>query len=146
MVAERLEVDPDPVRVVLVAAVVVVLVGLVLDAAPGRRPGWRLERGATSPTSSRRDPRTAANLRILESHLAIAQARLGAARPARGPRRAGAAVAPRRAPATTARACQLLGPELTASLTEPPRKLRREEIDRCVRGSRSYELPDGASG
>ena len=33
----------------------------------------------------------------------------------------------------TARAYQLMGPELTRLVNDPPRKMSREEIERCVR-------------
>lgn len=130
-VGGRLEMDPDPVRVVLMTAAVVVLVGLLLDAAPPPAPGWRLEEAHVADFH-RRDPRTAANLRILEHHLAM--------------NRADSALRDRLAELVeqvllvrhgehpeTARAYQLMGPELTAVVNDPPRKLRREEIERCVR-------------
>jgi hypothetical protein len=128
---ERLGMDPDPVRVVLITAAVVVLVGLLLDVAPPPAPGWRLDE-AHAADYHRRDPRTAANLRILEHHLAV--------------RHPDAALRDRLAELTegvllvrhgehpeTARAYRLMGPELTRVVNEQPRKLRREEIERCVK-------------
>jgi hypothetical protein len=131
LIGGRLEMDPDPVRVVLTTAAVVVLVGLLLDAAPPPAPGWRLEEAHVADFH-RRDPRTAANLRILEHHLAM--------------NRADSALRDRLAELVeqvllvrhgehpeTARAYELMGPELTAVVNDPPRKLRREEIERYVR-------------
>jgi hypothetical protein len=130
LIGGRLEMDPDPVRVVLTTAAVVVLVGLLLDAAPPPAPGWRLEEAHVADFH-RRDPRTAANLRILEHHLAM--------------NRADSALRDRLAELVeqvllvrhgehpeTARAYERMGPELTAVVNDPPRKLRREEIERCV--------------
>jgi hypothetical protein len=130
LIGGRLEMDPDPVRVVLTTAAVVVLVGLLLDAAPPPAPGWRLEEAHVADFH-RRDPRTAANLRILEHHLAM--------------NRADSALRDRLAELVeqvllvrhgehpeTAGAYELMGPELTAVVNDPPRKLRREEIERCV--------------
>ena len=130
-VGARLEMEPDPVRVVLITAAVVVLVGLLLDAVPPPAPGWRLEEAHVADFH-RRDPRTAANLRILEHHLAMSKA--------------DSALRDRLADLTeqvllvrhgehpeTARAYQLMGPELTAVVNDPPRKMRREEIEVCVR-------------
>ena len=130
-VGERLGMEPDPVRVVLVTAAVVVLVGLLLDAAPPPAPGWRLEESHVADYH-RRDPRTAANLRILEHHLAV--------------NRPDSALRDRLADLTeqvllvrhgespeTAHAYRLMGPELTRVVNDPPRRLRREEIQRCVR-------------
>jgi hypothetical protein len=128
---EQLGMDPDPVRVVLITAAVVVLVGLLLDVAPPPAPGWRLEQGHVADFH-RRDPRTAANLRILEHHLAVSH-------PDAGLRDRLAELAERvllvrhGEHPETATAYRLMGPELTRVVNEPPRKLRREEIERCVK-------------
>jgi hypothetical protein len=128
---ERFEMDPDPLAVILVTAAVVVLAGLMVDAAPPPTPAWGLEQSHNAETH-RRDPRTAANLRILEHHLALT--------------RADSALRDRLAELTeqvlmvrhgerpeTARAYQLMGPELTRLVNDPPYKMDREEIERCVR-------------
>jgi len=128
---DRLGLAPDPARVVLVSAVVVVLLGLLVDAVAPRAPGWRLEQAHVADYH-RRDPRTAANLRILEHHLAVSHPDTGlrdrladlteqVLRVRHGER------------PETARAYRLMGPELTRVVNDPPRKLRREEIERCVR-------------
>jgi hypothetical protein len=130
-VGHRFGMDPDPVRVVLVSGAVVVLVGLLLDAAPPPAPGWRLEESHVADWH-RRDPRTAANLRILEHHLAVSHP--------------DAILRDRLAELTeqvllvrhgeqpeTARAYRLMGPELTRLVNDPPRKLRRQEIELYVR-------------
>jgi len=128
---ERFGAEPDPVRVVLVSATVVVLIGLLLDVAPPPAPDWRLEESHLA-AQHRRDPRTAANLRILQHHLSMP--------------RADAALRDRLAELTeqvlrvrhgehpeTARAYLLMGPELTRVVNDPPHKLDRAEIERCVR-------------
>ena len=128
---ERFEMDPDPLAVILVTAAVVVLAGLMVDAAPPPTPAWGLEQSHNAEIH-RRDPRTAANLRILEHHLALT--------------RADSALRDRLAELTeqvlmvrhgespeTARAYQLMGPELTRLVNDPPYKMGREEIERCVR-------------
>lgn len=130
-VGERLGLEPDPVRVVLVSAAVVVLVGLLLDAVAPPTPTWVVEEAHLAEIH-RRDPRTAANLRILEHHLATD--------------RADAALRDRLAALTeqvlqvrhgerpeTAHAYRLMGPELTRLVNDPPHRLDRAEIERCVR-------------
>jgi hypothetical protein len=130
--AGRFGMEPDPVRVVLVSAAVVVLVGLLVDAAPPPAPGWRLQETHVADYH-RRDPRTAANLRILEHHLAVSH-------PDAGLRDRLAELAEQvllvryGEQPETARAYRLMGPDLTRLVNDPPRKLRREEIERCVRG------------
>lgn len=127
----RFEMDPDPVGVVLVTAAVVVLAGLMVDAVPAPSPAWVLEELHIAEIH-RRDPRTAANLRILEHHLSVT--------------RPDSALRDRLAGLTeqvlmlrhgerpeTARAYQLMGPELTRLVNDPPYKLDREQIERCVR-------------
>jgi hypothetical protein len=127
----RFEMDPDPVGVVLVTAAVVVLAGLMVDAVPAPPPAWVLEESHIAEIH-RRDPRTAANLRILEHHLGVA--------------RPDSALRDRLADLTeqvlmvrhgerpeTAKAYQLMGPELTRLVNDPPYKLDREQIERCVR-------------
>ena len=127
----RSKMDPDPVAVVLVTAAVVVLLGLLVDAIPTPAPGWHLEESHIADLR-RRDPRTAANLRILEHHLAMSRADSGlrdrladlteqVLRVRHGER------------PETARAYRLMGPELTRVVNDPPRRLDRAEIERCVR-------------
>ncbi len=128
---ERFEMDPDPLRVVLVTAAVVVLAGLLVDAAPPPRPAWVLDEVHIADLQ-RRDPRTAANLRILEHHLSVT--------------RPDSALRDRLADLTeqvlrvrhgerpeTARAYRLMGPELTRVVNDRPRRLDRAEIERCIR-------------
>ena len=135
-IGNRLGMEPDPVRVVLVTAAVVVLVGLLLDAAPPPAPGWRLEEAHVADYH-RRDPRTAANLRILEHHLAVSHPDTGL-RDRLGDLTEQVLLVRHGEHPETARAYRLMGPELTRVVNDPPRKLRREEIERCV--SRIEEL------
>jgi hypothetical protein len=123
--------NPDPVGVVLVTAAVVVLAGLLVDAAPPPRPTWVLDELHIADIQ-RRDPRTAANLRILEHHLSLARPdsalRDRLADLAEQVLRVRHGERPE-----TARAYALMGPELTRLVNDPPHKLGREEIERCIR-------------
>lgn len=127
----RVEFEPDIVRLGLLVALVVALVGLVLDSLPEVAPLWHVHvvRATTPPGQDRR---TSLNLRILEGHLTgrtpgtALRDRLGVladqvlrVRHDLGRDDPGAA--------------ELLGPELDRVLTEPPRRLSRAEIERCVR-------------
>lgn len=130
-IGDRLGMDPDPVRVVLVSAAIVVLVGLLLDATPPPAPGWRLEEAHVADYH-RRDPRTAANLRILEHHLAVSHPDTGLRDRLSDLAEQVLQVRHGERP-ETARAYRLMGPELTRVVNDPPRKLSRAEIERCVR-------------
>lgn len=121
----------DQLRLVMVVAVVVAAAGLVVDAAQVEAVRWyvppepRDEQGST-------DPRTASYLRVLESHLTAREP--GSALRDRLGELADQVLTlrhdlTRHDPGATA----LLGPELHRVLTEPPRRLGVDEIDRCVR-------------
>jgi hypothetical protein len=128
---ERFDMSPDPVAVILVTAAVVVLTGLMVDAAAVPTPTWVLGEFHSSEIH-RRDPRTAANLRILEHHLAVT--RPDSALRDRLAELAEQVLMVRHGERPeTARAYQLMGPELTRIVNDPPRKMDREEIERCVR-------------
>jgi hypothetical protein len=121
----------DHLRLVLVVAVVVAAAGLVVDAAQVESIRWHVtpERGDQQGSA---DPRTAAYLRILESHLTAREPgsalrdRLGDLADQVLHLRHGLS---RNDPAATA----ILGPELHQVLNEPPRRLGVDEIHRCVR-------------
>lgn len=130
VVTSRLDMDPDPVRVVLLTAVVVVLVGLLLDAGPPPAPTWELEEPHLGE-QHRRDPHTAANLRILQHHLAMDRAD-SALRDRLAQLAEQVLMVRHGEPPETARAYELMGPELTGVVNDPPRRLTREEIERCV--------------
>ena len=125
-----LELDPEPLRVFAIVALVAALSGLVVDSVPEHPPSWRVD-GVSRGDVRGRDARTAGNLGLLESHLTSRQAephlRDRLARLAEQNLRVRHGVAPE-----TARARELMGPELTAVVTSPPRRLRREELERCV--------------
>jgi hypothetical protein len=127
----RVHFEPDAVRLAVLVALVVALVGLVLDSLPDVAPQWEVHtvRPATPPGQ---DPRTSVNLRILEGHLTS--------------RTPDAALRDRLAQLADEvlrvrhdldrhdpRAAELLGPELCRVLADEPRRLSRTEIDRCVR-------------
>lgn len=127
----RVDFDPDPLRLALLVALGMALVGLVLDSLPDVAPLWEVH-AVRSTTPPGQDHRTSLNLRILEGHLtgrtpdSALRDRLGAL--ADQVLRVRHDVA-REDP----RAAELLGPELYRVLTEPPRRLGRDEIERCVR-------------
>jgi hypothetical protein len=125
-----LELEPEPVRVFAVVALVAALAGIVVDSVPDQLPTWKVDHVRRGDIRGR-DARTAGNLWLLESHLSSRHAephlRDRLARLAEQNLSVRHGVAPE-----TARARELMGPELTAVVTGPPRRLRREEIERCV--------------
>jgi len=121
----------DHLRLVMVVAVVVAAGGLVLDAAQVESIRWHVSRDRRDEQGSA-DPRTASYLRILESHLTSRQP--GPALRDRLGELADQMLLLRHDLARNdAEASALLGPELQQVLTEPPRRLDVDEIDRCVR-------------
>ena len=121
----------DHVRLVLVVAVFVAALGLVVDASQVESVRWHVtpERGDQHGSV---DPRTASYLRILESHLTA--------------REPGSALRDRLGDLVDQvlalrhdlsrhdpEAVALLGAELQRVMTEPPRRLGVDEIDRCLR-------------
>ena len=126
-----LEFEPHALPLALLVAVSVAAVGLVVDGLGTGDQSWTVQmaRPASPPGQ---DPRFSLYLRTLESHL-TAEApepalrdRLGELAERRLAQRHGV----RR---DDPRAAGLLGPDLTAVLDGPPRRLTRAEIDRCVR-------------
>jgi hypothetical protein len=120
----------DDLRLGLVVALVVVAAAVLVDASHVAPAAWttRAEPGAGL---SRLDPRTAAYLRIIESHLSARQADRGL----QGRLRELADQALRARHDLTLddpRADALLGPEVRLMLSEAPRKLHPDEIERCV--------------
>lgn len=130
VVTTRLEMDPDPLRVVLITAAVVVLVGLLADAGPGPAPSWRLDESHLVD-HHRRDARTAANLRILHHHLAMDRVD-SALRDRLGQLTEQVLLVRHGERPETARAYRLMGPELTHVVNDPPHRLSREDIERCI--------------
>ncbi len=123
--------DPDPVRLAVVVAGGVALLGLLRDALAGGGASWDIEVEQPS-LRERGDPRLRHYLGLIEAHLAARSAdpalrdRLGVlADQILVQRHAGAAEDP-------PRRRELLGPELTALLHGPPRRLAPAEIDRCL--------------
>lgn len=121
----------DHLRLVLVVAVAVSALGLVVDAAKVEPVRWLVapERGDEQGSS---DPRTAAYLRVLESHL-TAREPGPALRDRLGDLADQALELRHDLVRADPAASGLLGPELLRVLTEPPRRLELVEIDRCVR-------------
>lgn len=127
----RVDFDPDPLRLALLVALGVALVGLVLDSLPDVAPEWEVHvvRPATPPGQ---DHRTSLNLRILEGHL-TARTPDSALRDRLGALADQVLRVRHDVDREDPRAADLLGPELHRVLTEPPRRLGRDEIERCVR-------------
>ncbi|MCW2798249.1 hypothetical protein [Nocardioides sp.] len=126
----QVQFEPDFLRLLLLVALGVALVGLVLDSLPDVAPLWQV-RAVRPSTPPGQDHRTSLNLRIIEGHLtgrtpdAALRDRLAAL--AEQVLRVRHDVG-----RDEARAVELLGPELYRVLTEPPRRLSRAEIERCV--------------
>ena len=125
-----LETDPDPVRLALLVATCVALLGLVLDALVAGEPSWGMELDRPSVRDSG-DPRLGRYVAVLEAHLSARTGdhalrdRLGVLaeqvlRQRYGVRR------------DDPRAEALLGPQLSDVLFGPARRLTPAEIDRCL--------------
>ena len=123
--------EADELRLALVVALVVCASGLLVDASSVEPAVWtahtQLESGL-----GRLDPRTASYLRILESHLSAREADVAL----RGRLRdlTDQTLRVRHdLDVDDPRARELLGHELQTVLTESPRKLHPDEIERCVK-------------
>jgi hypothetical protein len=122
--------DPDAVRLGLLVAICVVVLGMVRDALPEGSPSWEVvvERPSARDTG---DPRLGRYLNVLEAHLSARaqdtalRDRLGVLADQVLRQRYGAS-------RDDPRAAELLGPELVAVLTGPARRLGPAEIDRCL--------------
>jgi hypothetical protein len=122
--------DPDAVRLALLVATCVAVLGLLLDALADGSPSWEVavERPAGRATG---DPRLSRYVNLLEAHL-TARSRDAALRDRLGTL-ADQVLRQRHAVARDdPRALELLGPELVAVLTGPARRLDPAEIDRCL--------------
>ena len=124
------EVGPDPVRLALLVATAVGVLGLALDALSDPSPSWDMEVERPSVRDGG-DPRLSLYVNLIEAHLAARtddaalRDRLRALadqvlRQRHGVRR------------EDPRAADLLGPELTAVLTGPVRRLSPADVDRCL--------------
>jgi hypothetical protein len=120
----------DELRLALVIALVVCASALLIDAAPVEPAVWT---GSVEPEGglTQLDPRTAAYLRILESHLSAREVDVGL----RNRLREIADQTLRARHDLTVddpRSEELLGHELCRVLRENPTKLDTDQIDRCV--------------
>ena len=126
-----LDLEPQPLPLALVVLVGVVGLGLVVDGLAVDDQSWTVEM-VHRATPQGQDPRFALHLRTLESHLSAQtpepalRDRLGDLAGRRLQQRHGLHLG-------DPRAAELLGPDLTAVLDGPPRRLRRTEIDRHLR-------------
>ena len=127
---ELADTDPDPVRLALLVATCVGVLGLVLDALSDGSPSWEVvvERPGARNTG---DPRLGRYVNLLEAHLsarsrdATLRDRLAILADQVLRQRYGVTV-------DDPRAAELLGPDLVAVLTGPARRLGPAEIDRCL--------------
>jgi hypothetical protein len=127
---ELAKADPDPVRLALLVASGVALLGLLHDALDGGAASWDVEVDVPS-LRERGDPRLRQYLGLIDAHLA-----------ARSPdpalrdrlrRLATQVLAQRYAVGRDhPRATELVGPELAVLIDGPPRRLSPAEIDRCL--------------
>ena len=126
-----LDFEPDPLRLSLLVLVCLAAAALFLDAFGGAEEGWKVE-PVVWTSQPGLDHGFASYLRVLEGHLTvdvpdgILRDRLARLAKLQLGQRHGLTLA-------DTRADELLGPELIAVLTEPPRRLSRAEIDRYVR-------------
>ena len=105
--------------------------GLVLESLADAGPSWTVE--AVHPARPPgQDARTARNLSLLQSHV-TARTPDGALQDRLAALWTSCSASATESAARTPAAAGLLGPELTAVLTSPPRRLSRPEIERCVR-------------
>ena len=131
VVARLLDFDPDPVRLTLLVLVCLAAAALFVDAIGGDDQGWDVVPVTWVPQAGM-DHGFSSYLRVLEGHLTVdvpdnvLSDRLAGLARLRLEQRHGLLLG-------DPRADELLGPELTAVLTGPPRRLSRAEIDRCVR-------------
>ena len=122
--------EPDPVRLAVVVAGGVALLGLLRDALGGGGASWDIEVEQPS-LRERGDPRLRHYLGLIDAHLAARSLdtalrdRLGVLTTRVLAQRYGV---PRGDP----RAAELMGPELTAVVDGPARRLDPAEIDRCL--------------
>ncbi|MGB0100130.1 MAG: hypothetical protein WBP61_07595 [Nocardioides sp.] len=121
---------PEPVRLALLVATCVAVLGLAFDALSDPGPVWDLDLERASAREGG-DARLGRHVNLIEAHLAARRDdpalrdRLAALaddvlRQRHGVRR------------TDRRAEELLGPELVAVLTGPVRRLSPADIDRCL--------------
>jgi hypothetical protein len=122
--------DPDAVRLAVLVAACTGVLGLLLDALSDPAPAWDIEIDRPSVRDSG-DPRLSRYVSLLDAHLAARtpdaalRDRLGALAERVLRQRHGVG-------RDDPRAAELLGPEVTALLTGPPRRLAPTEIDRCL--------------
>ncbi len=131
VVFSLMEFEPHALPLTLLVVVVVVAIGLFVDGLGVDEQSWAVEmQGWATPPGQ--DPRFSLYLRTIESHLT-------AQTPEPALRDRFADLASRRLAQRHGvhlgdpRAAELLGPDLTAVLDGPPRRLSHAEIDRCVR-------------
>jgi hypothetical protein len=121
---------PEPLRVALLVAMCVGVLGLVLDALSDPAPAWDLEPERPSVREGS-DARLGLYVGLIEAHLA---ARTDDAALRERLRTLTDQVLTQRhgVRRDDPRAAELLGPELVAVLTGPVRRLSPADIDRCL--------------
>lgn len=125
-----LDFDPDPVRLTLLVLVCLAAAALFVDAFGGEEGAWGVESTGAAPQPGQ-DHQFSSYVRVIESHLTVdipsaaLRDRLAAVADLRLEQRHSVRLG-------DPGADELLGPELNAVLSGPPRRLSRDEIDRCV--------------
>jgi hypothetical protein len=123
--------DPDPLRLALVVGLLVCAGALMVDSATVVAASWPVHPAPTTGLG-RADPRTAAYIRLIEGHLTAAE-------PDRALRDRLRTLTDQVLRVRTdleladPRADEVLGPQLEDVLKGPVRRLRVEEINRCLR-------------
>lgn len=122
----QLALDPDPVRTLLVVALIVALSGLFADSVIDPSPEWHPAHPDREDWRGH-DQRTGFHVRMLESHLtareADAMVRDRLVQLAEQTVRTRHGIDPR-----TKAAAELMGPELAHLADQPPRRMSREEL------------------
>lgn len=127
---ELLQTDPDPLRLALLVAAGVGVLGVLVDGLATGGASWDIE-VERAPLRERGDPRLRHYLSLIDAHLAARSLdtalrdRLGALTTRVLAQRYGVQ---RGDP----RAAELMGPELAAVVDGPARRLDPAEIDRCL--------------
>lgn len=126
----RFDFDPDPVRLLLVVALVAGLSGLLIDVIPDQTPPWEVDVIHMTVTRGA-DQRTGFYVRLLESHLKArtpdesVRDRLAGLADQTLRLRHGERLA-------TARGRELLGPDVVRVVDGPLRRLSAVEIERVI--------------
>lgn len=121
---------PRPLPTILLVCAVVAVFGMLADTAGGDPADWS-PMSEFARTTSGQDVGLAGNVRLLENHLSARE--VDPLLPARLARMTNDRLSRLGLSRADPRAASQLGPTLTGVLDGPPRRLRRDEIEECIR-------------